>query len=55
MKLVLKDPTNCPHCGKIASGHMSIKNNFGLRNMGDGTVRVQSWCRKCRSRTGVAI
>lgn len=54
MKLIIKDPTNCPHCGRIASGNESIESNFGVRNMGDGTIRVQSWCRECRSNaTGV--
>lgn len=49
MKEILKDPTSCPHCtGAFASGRSAIQSIFGLRNMGDGTIRVQSWCKKCR-------
>ncbi|WP_101009320.1 hemagglutinin [Nitrosotalea sinensis] len=48
MKEVLKDPTSCPHCGTGTSGRSAIQSIFGLRSMGDGTVRVQSWCKKCR-------
>jgi len=46
---VLQDPTSCPNCELDASGLDSILTNFGLRNMGDGSVRVQSWCRNCRN------
>lgn len=38
------EPTRiCPNCGieKPIS-------DFGYRNMGGGTIRVQSWCKKCR-------
>jgi len=46
---VIEDPTSCPNCGLFASNIDNILKNFGLRNMGDGTVRVQSWCRNCRN------
>jgi len=46
---VIEDPTSCPNCGFDAGGLKDILNNFGLRNMGDRTVRVQSWCRNCRN------
>lgn len=38
------EPTRvCPNCGieKPIS-------EFGYRNMGDGTIRNQSWCKNCR-------
>jgi len=47
-EFVIKDPTSCPKCNLCSNGLNSIFVNFGLRNMGDDTVRVQSWCRKCR-------
>jgi len=53
----IKDSTSCPHCEKTANGYDSIIRNFGLRNMGDGATRVQSWCKVCRNesnRTGAA-
>jgi hypothetical protein len=34
----------CPHCGR----HGQVAKTFGVRDMGNGTVRVQSWCRDCR-------
>ena len=46
---IIQDPTDCPNCGLIASGLDDITVNFGLRNMDDGSVRVQSWCRNCRN------
>ena len=46
---VIQDPTNCPNCKLGAGGLHDILTTFGLRNMGDGTVRVQSWCRNCRN------
>ncbi len=49
-KTRIKDPAMCPHCFRTAAGHESIIKNFGLRNMDDGTTRVQSWCRDCRKR-----
>ena len=45
----IQDSTSCPHCPAIATGYDSIIRDFGLRNMGDGTTRVQSWCKKCRN------
>jgi len=46
----IKDFTSCPRpqCPTTATGYDAIIRDFGLRNMGDGTTRVQSWCRKCR-------
>lgn len=38
----------CPHCGKTAIGHKDIKEKFGYRNMGDGRVLAEPWCRECR-------
>jgi hypothetical protein len=38
----------CPHCGKKAVDRDEIEKKFGYRNMGDGRVIVQSWCRECR-------
>ncbi|PJC50949.1 MAG: hypothetical protein CO032_02135 [Nitrosopumilales archaeon CG_4_9_14_0_2_um_filter_34_16] len=46
---MIQDPTTCPNCKLGASGIKNILTNFGLRNMGDGSVRVQSWCRNCRN------
>ncbi len=46
---VLQDPTSCPNCELSATGVRDILINFGLRNMKDSTVRVQSWCRNCRN------
>jgi hypothetical protein len=48
----IQDPTDCPNCGLIANGLDDITVNFGLRNMDDGSVRVQSWCRNCRNYSG---
>lgn len=48
MKFIIKNPTNCPHCGKSANSLDEIKKEFGLRHMGDDTIRVQSWCNFCR-------
>ena len=33
----------CPHCGEEKP-----LSDFGYRNMGDGTIRNQSWCKECR-------
>ena len=46
---VIQDPTSCPNCELTAGGLHDILTNFGLRNMGGGAVRVQSWCRNCRN------
>ena len=43
------DSTTCPNCKLFVRGFDSIFINFGLRNIGDGSVRVQSWCRNCRN------
>ena len=38
------EPTRiCPKCGKEKP-----ISDFGFRNMGDGTIRNQSWCKECR-------
>ncbi len=39
------EPTRvCPHCGEEKT-----LSDFGFRNMGNGKIRNQSWCKKCRS------
>lgn len=39
------EPTRiCPKCGKEKP-----LSDFGFRDMGDGTIRNQSWCKECRS------
>lgn len=50
MRAIINDPTSCPHCGKSAEGRAAIETEFGLRNMGDDTIRVQSWCKECRTK-----
>ena len=38
------EPTRiCPNCGKEKP-----ISEFGYRNMGDGNIRNQSWCKSCR-------
>lgn len=38
------EPTRvCPHCGQEKP-----LSAFGFRNMGDDTIRNQSWCKDCR-------
>jgi len=49
-KFIIKDPTACPNCQKTAMGYDSIVQNFGLRSMSDGIIRVQSWCKECRTK-----
>jgi hypothetical protein len=46
---IIVDSTTCPNCKLFANGFDSIFINFGLRNMGNGSVRVQSWCKNCRN------
>ena len=46
---VIQNPTKCPNCNLDSEGLPEILTHFGLRNMGDGITRVQSWCRSCRS------
>lgn len=42
------EPTReCPHCGKTKP-----LSEFGYRNMGDGSIRNQSWCASCRRKNG---
>lgn len=38
----------CPDCSETAHGEEQVVGKFGLRN-DRGCIRVQSWCRKCRS------
>lgn len=33
----------CPHCGEEKP-----LSDFGYRDMGNGTIRNQSWCKDCR-------
>ena len=35
--------TECPHCKKTKP-----LSEFGYRNMGNGDIRNQSWCKECR-------
>lgn len=38
------EPTRiCPNCGKEKP-----LSEFGYRNMGNGEIRNQSWCKDCR-------
>ena len=40
------EPTRiCPKCGKEKP-----ISEFGFRNMGNGTIRNQSWCKACRNK-----
>lgn len=39
----------CPCCGKMAYGEDEIEEKFGYRDMGDGRIIPQSYCRACRS------
>lgn len=38
----------CRGCNKVANNAEEVEELFGLRNMGDGTIRVQSYCREYR-------
>jgi hypothetical protein len=40
---------SCPVCAKSADDPVLVEARFGYRTMDDGKVRVQSWCRECRS------
>ena len=38
------EPTRiCPHCKKVKP-----LSEFGYRDMGNGVIRNQSWCKECR-------
>lgn len=38
------EPTReCPNCGETKP-----LSDFGYRNMGNGEIRNQSWCKECR-------
>lgn len=39
----------CPQCEAKAETEEQVEERFGYRTMEDGKVRVQSWCRSCRS------
>jgi hypothetical protein len=43
------DYAKCPCCNKVAYGETEIEEQFGYRDMGDGQIIPQSYCRKCRS------
>ena len=47
--IVIQTSTSCPNCNFSSEGLDEIIKNFGLRNMDDKTIRVQSWCRHCRN------
>ena len=36
----------CPCCGKTAYGKDNIEKKFGYRDMGDGRIIPQSYCKK---------
>lgn len=44
----IKLPHKCPKYPEIANTHQEVEQKFGYRNMGDGKVRAQSQCKKCR-------
>ena len=45
-------PHTCPKCKNVtAITYQELEEKFGLRNMGDNTVRNQSWCRDCRKKS----
>jgi hypothetical protein len=52
---VKADSTTCPNCTKMAVSYDEILCDFGLRNMGDGTIRVQSWCKECRKNSAKGV
>lgn len=40
---------SCPSCSSKAGTHVFYRyDEFGMRNMGDGRLIVQSWCPGCR-------
>ncbi|WP_071837985.1 hypothetical protein [Selenomonas ruminantium] len=39
----------CPCCKKKAYKEKEIEEKFGYRDMGDGRIIPQSYCRACRS------
>jgi hypothetical protein len=39
------DLKTCPRCSRTGP----VGEDFGWRNMGDGTIRSQSYCKRCRS------
>jgi hypothetical protein len=42
-------PWICPHCRQtIAESEDELVEEFGMRKMSNGTIRNQSWCRRCR-------
>jgi len=52
---LIPNTTACPHCHKTSVGLDIIFKKFGLRNMGDGTTRVQSWCKECRNKSSKRV
>ena len=45
---------SCPSCSSNAGIHVFYKyDDFGMRNMGDGRLIVQSWCQGCRLQDGM--
>lgn len=52
---IINDQASCPHCDVLVNGFDQVQQIFGLRNMGDGTIRVQSWCKKCRNESSKGV
>jgi len=47
----IKLPHTCPKCKKVtATTYQELEEKFGFRNMGNKTIRNQSWCRECRKK-----
>ena len=44
-------PHTCPKCNITkATTYQELETKFGFRNMGDNSMRNQSWCRDCRKK-----
>lgn len=46
---IIKLPHTCPKCATRANTYQDLGRLFGFRNITNG-VRIQSWCRGCRSK-----
>ena len=48
-KFRMQLPWICPNCNQTkANSQAELIENFGMRKMGNGVIRNQSWCRRCR-------